>query len=236
MEAQAKPTLDAAVRDGRGKGTARKLRAKGQVPAVVYGSDVDSTALSIDLDHFEDVLATPAGHNTVFELSLDDGTSYEHVIMRDYQVHPVKRSLMHVDLLVVDPDQQIEVDVPVEPIGKARGEKEGGQLRFLHPEITVSCTPMTIPEMLEVDVTELGPGGAILASEVEYPEGVEPVFKVDFAIARILMPRQNVIGLEEEGEEEEGEEGEEGEEVEGEEGEEGEEEEGMPAGAEAPGA
>jgi large subunit ribosomal protein L25 len=235
MEAQSKPTLDAKVRKGRGKGTARKLRANGQVPAVVYGSDTDSTALSIDLDSLEDVLDTPAGHNTIFELSLDDGTSYEHVILRDYQVHPVKRNLLHVDLLVVDPDQEIEVEVPIEPVGKARGEQEGGQLRFLHPEVKVRCTPMTIPEMLEVDVTDLGPGGAILASEVEYPEGVEPVFKVDFAIARILMPRQNVIGLEPEGEEEEGEEGEEGEEVEGEEGE-GEEEEGMPAGAEAPGA
>jgi large subunit ribosomal protein L25 len=233
MEAQTKPTLDAVVREGRGKGTARKLRANGKVPAVVYGNDVDSTALSLDLDEFEEVLETPAGHNTVFELSLDDGTTHEHVIMRDYQVHPVKRNLLHVDLLVVAPDQEIEVEVPIEPVGRARGEREGGQLRFLHPEVKVRCTPMTIPEMLEVDVTELGPGGAILASEVEYPEGVEPVFKVDFAIARILMPRQNVIGLEPEGEE--GEE-EEGEEAEGEEGEEGEEEEGAPAAAEAPGA
>ncbi|MGM0555066.1 MAG: 50S ribosomal protein L25 [Myxococcota bacterium] len=234
MASQTKPTLDASVREGRGKGTARKLRANGKVPAVVYGNDVDSTALSLDLDEFEEVLETSSGHNTVFELALDDGTTYEHVIMRDYQVHPVKRSLLHVDLLVVAPDQEIEVKVAIEPIGRARGEREGGQLRFLHPEVKVRCTPMTIPEMLEVDVSDLGPGGAILASEVEYPDGVEPVFKVDFAIARILMPRQNVIGLEPEGEE--GEE-EEGEEVEGEEGEEGEEEEeGAPAAAEAPGA
>lgn len=233
VASEEKSTLRAEVRGDSGKGVARKLRAKGLLPGVVYGSDVESVPLRIDQEELEEVLEGPRGVNTVFELTLDDGTSHELVILRDYQVDPIRRDLIHVDLMVVSPDQEIVVTVPIKPVGRSLGEREGGKLRLIHPEVPVRCTPVTIPTSIEMDVTELGPGGAISASELAFPDGVEGDFKVDYAVARILMPRQNVIGLEPVGAAEEEEEEEEG--VEGEEGAEG-EEEGVPTGAEAPGA
>ncbi len=219
MDAQNNPTLVAQRRADSGKGAARRLRRAGLLPAVCYGRNVDAVALAINLEDLEEAIDTPKGLNTVFTVELDgEEASYDNVILRDYQVHPVRRDLLHVDLMVVEDGQFIEVSVPIEPVGRSLGEREGGKLRLLHPEVKVACVPSAIPELIEVDVTQLGPGGAIMASELAYPEGVEPTFKVDFAIARILMPRQNVIGLEpvgaaaeaEEGAEEEAEAGEEG--------------------------
>lgn len=226
MDAQTNPTLVAERRTESGKGSARRLRRAGLLPAVCYGRNTDAVSLAINLENLEEAIDTPKGLNTVFDVELDgEDTAYRNVILRDYQVHPVRRDLLHVDLMVVEEGQEIEVSVPIEPVGRSLGEREGGKLRLLYPEIKVICTPSTIPDTIEVDVTELGPGGAIAASELDYPEGVEPSFKVDFAIARILMPRENVIGLEPEGAEEEAAEGEEAV-AEGEEGatEEGEEE------------
>ncbi len=227
MNAQANSTLVASRRTESGKGAARRLRREGLLPAVCYGRNTDSVSLAISLDNLEEAIDTPRGLNTVFTVELEgEDASYDNVILRDYQVHPVRRDLIHVDLMVVEAGQQIEVRVPIEPVGRARGEKEGGKLRLLYPDVKVMCTPAAIPDVLEVDVSDLGPGGAIMASELDFPEGVEPTFKADFAIARILMPRENVIGLETpeeeaaaaaeaEAEAAEGEEGEEG--VEGEE-------------------
>ena len=225
MNAEPTSTLVAQRRTESGKGPARRLRREGFLPAVCYGRNVDSVPLALDLDELEEALDTPKGLNTVFTLQLDgEETAWDNVILRDYQVHPVRRDLLHVDLMVVEPGQKVVVKVPIAPVGKARGEREGGKLRLLHPDVEVTCVPGAIPESIEVDVTDLGPGGAILASELDCPEDVEPTFKVDFAIARILMPRQDVIGLEPEGAEEEAEE--EGEEAAAEEGEEAAAEEG----------
>ncbi|QDG50090.1 50S ribosomal protein L25 [Persicimonas caeni] len=197
MDASNNPTLMAERREESGKGAARRLRRAGLLPAVCYGRNTESVALAINLEDLEDAIDTPKGLNTVFTVQLDgEDTSFDNVILRDYQVHPVKRDLLHVDLMVVEEGQEIEVRVPIEPVGRSLGEREGGKLRLLYPDIKVACVPSAIPEVIEVDVTELGPGGAILASELDFPEGVEPTYKVDFAIARILMPRQNVIGLE----------------------------------------
>ncbi|MFB6263231.1 MAG: 50S ribosomal protein L25, partial [Bradymonadaceae bacterium] len=134
------------------------------------------------------------------------------------QFDPVKRELTHVDLMVVEPDREIVMDVPVEPRGEAEGEELGGRLQIMHPEVPVRCTPTTVPDSIPVDIEELGPNDTISASELDYPEGIEPEFKNDYAVLRIMMPRTGVVGLEPEGPEaEEEEEVEEGEEVEAEE-------------------
>ena len=239
------PTLSVSVRDKTGTGASGRLREADMIPGVCYGTNVDSFAITLDPERLRDVLEAGRGRNTVFELEVDDGTTYDHVLVRDYQFDPVKRSLTHVDLFVVEPDRTIVVDVPVEPYGEAEGVQLGGQVQIVRPEVPVMCTPETIPDTIEVDVTELGPNDSRKVSELEYPEGIQPASETDFPVVRIMMPREGVIGLEEEGPEaEEGEEVEgeevEGEEVEGEEVEgeapEGEEPEGGAPGASPPGA
>lgn len=239
------PTLQVSVRDETGSGPSGRLREQGMIPGVCYGSGVDSFPVALDPDTLRDVLDTGHGKNTVFSIDVDgDDDEYDHAILRDFQFDPVKRTLTHVDLFVVDPDREIVVDVPVEPYGEAEGVHMGGQLQIVRPEVPVRCTPATIPDVIEVDVSDLGAEDSKKVSELEYPDGVESAAETDFPVIRIMMPRTGVIGLEPEGaeaEEEEEVEGEEveGEEVEGEEAEEGEGEEGeeggMPEGAAPPG-
>lgn len=235
------PTLEVEARDQTGTSASRKIRAEDAIPGVCYGSGTDSFPVQLDPEALRDVLDEGHGRNTVFAVETNDGRGFDYVLLRDFQFDPVKRTLTHVDLFVVEPDRNITVEVPVEPYGEAEGVRAGGRLQLLRPEVPVRCTPKTIPDTIEVDVSELGPEDAISASDLEYPEGVEPGFETDYAVVRIMMPRTGVVGLEPEGpeaEEEEEAEEVEGEEVEGEEAEEAEEgeDEGPGGGASAPGA
>lgn len=241
------PTLEVEIREETGTGAAGRLRENGLIPGVCYGGEIESFSVALDPDDLRDVLEEGRGRNTIFELEVEGGETFEYVLLRDYQFDPVKRSLTHVDLFVVEPDRSIVVDVPVEPYGEAEGVHMGGQLQIVRPEVPVRCTPATIPDTIRVDVTDLGPNDSKKALELEYPDEVDAASETDYPVVRIMMPREGVIGLEPtgpeaeeevEGEEVEGEEVE-GEEVEGEaaEGEEAAEEgEEGGGGARAPGA
>lgn len=196
MEAQTHPTLLAERRTESGKGSARRLRRAGRLPVACYGNGMDSLSLSIDCATLEEALDGPRGLNTVFQVEVSgEDQNYANVILHDYQVEPVSRELLHADLLVVKEDQLVEVNVPITTVGQAKGEREGGSLRVIRPEVKVRCSALNIPIAIEADVSELGPNDVIMASELKYGDDVEPVFVTDFAIARVMMPRQNVIGL-----------------------------------------
>jgi large subunit ribosomal protein L25 len=241
----AERTLEANVRDNTGSGPSNRVRQEGLVPGVCYGKDTDSISVAVDPDELRKVLDTPQGENTVFSLDVDGEGSFDNVMLRDYQINPVKRELQHVDLWVLDPNRVVTIDIPVSPQGTPEGEKEGGILQIVQPELEVECKVSDIPSALEVDVTHLGPGDTITADEIDLPEGVKATYDANFAVARIMMPREDVVGLlspeeiaeMEAEEEEELEEGEvpEGEEA-AEEGEGEEEEEGAAPGAAPPGA
>lgn len=243
--ASEQPTLNVRERDETGSGAAGRIREEGLIPGVCYGSNVESFSIVLDPDRLRKLLDQGRGRNTIFEIDVDGGETYDYALLRDYQFDPVKRTLTHVDLFVVEPDRSIVIDVPVEPYGEAEGERMGGQLQIVRPEVPVRCTPTTIPDGISVDVSDLGPNDSKKVFALEYPEGIEPAAETDFPVVRIMMPREGVVGLEPEGPEAEEEEaaeveGEEveGEEVEGEEAEEAEEEgeEEGGAGARAPGA
>lgn len=205
MEAQTTPTLLAERRTESGKGSARRLRRAGLLPVACYGRGVDSLTLSINTAALKDALEGPHGLNTVFQVDVDgEDLKYENVILHDYQVEPLSRALLHADLLVVEDDQLIEVDVPITSVGRAKGERSGGRLRMIHPQVRVRCSVLNIPVGIELDVSDMGPNDVKMASDLDYGEGVEPVFVTDFAIARVMMPRQNVVGLDDvdEGEDE----------------------------------
>ncbi len=229
MATQENPTLEATTRQDSGKGVARKLRAKGLVPAVCYGQGIETKSLVIDPDDIIKLFAEPKGRNTIFDIEVDGDERIENVMVKSYQAAPVRRELIHVDFYLVDLDEPIATEVPIEVVGRARGEREGGVLRVIRPEIEIKAKPYDIPASIPVEVTEMDPNDTILAEDVELPEGVEPGYRYNYAMLSVVIPRKRSILLgEEEGEEEEGEE-------EGEEGEEGEGEE-MPAAAAGPGA
>ena len=244
MATEETPTLTAKVRDPEGTSGAKAVRRRGKVPAVCYGHGIDNTPIEVDPNEFDKIVEQPRGLNTVIEIELDNGDKLENLLLRDYQVEPSTRVLQHADFVAIDPDQQIRVRVPIKPEGEAEGVKEGGRLQFVHRDVEVFVSPTEVPESIPVDVTELTPDGSIGTDELEYPDGVEPAHKTDYAVLRIQMPREEIVTAEPTAttaattptteEEEELLEGEEA--PEGEEAEEGEEEEGAVPGAQAPGA
>ncbi len=224
-----RPTFKVQRREQSGKGIARKLRANGLIPGVCYGTNVDSVAVTADPKELYKLLTTRRSTNIVFELDIEGGDSHEHVMVRDYQIDPVRRELRHADFVVVDPEKPLRIAVPVETSGKPKGEQEGGRLQMLRDEIPLWCRPAQIPVAIEHEVSDMGIGDSLLASELELPEGTEPAYKVDFAVATVILPRAKPVApaaaVAVEGEEALEGEAVEGEAVEGEEGEEAPEEE-----------
>ncbi len=212
MATAEKQTLAAESRTDSGKGVARRLRAAGKVPGTLYGHGLDGAqSVTLDPEAMYDLLTTRKRQNIVFGLDVD-GQKYEDVMVKDYQIDPVRRDLLHADLIVVDPSKRVSVTVPVDPVGRPVGVRAGGRLQVVRGMIPVTCLPNEIPTSLEHDVTHLKMGEAVLATELNLPEGLEPDWPVDFAVVRVAIPRGTKASELDE-DEEEGEEGEGGEEA-----------------------
>ena len=157
--------MEVAAREERGKNAARRLRATGRVPAIVYGLGAPPQAVAIDSHQITNVLKEPAGHNRVFNLQ-NNGAS-EHAMAVDYQIDPVKHSLLHVDLRRVDLDKPVTVSVPVSAVGTAVGVKnEGGFEEMVNREVRIECLPLDIPEHIDVAVDDLHVGQSIRVKDV----------------------------------------------------------------------
>lgn len=157
--------MEVAVREERGKNAARRLRLTGNVPATVYGLGKAPQSISVNTRAMTSVLKEPSGHNRVFNIKCDG--VQEHAMAVDYQIDPVKHSLLHVDLLRVDVSKPVTVSVPIKAVGTAFGVKtEGGFEEMVSREVRIECLPLDIPESLEVDITDLHVGEAIRAKDL----------------------------------------------------------------------
>ncbi len=183
-----KPTFKAEKRVDSGKGVARKLRAAGKIPAVCYGTD-ETVSLSADPKVLTELLTGPFRTNLVFRLEID-GDVLEDVMVREYQLDPVRRTLLHADFVAVDPNQKLKVTVPVKSTGRAKGVREGGKLRNVRPEVDVFALPNEIPVKIVHDVTGVGLNEVVRASELELPEGVEPAYTNDYSVFSVAAQRK----------------------------------------------
>jgi large subunit ribosomal protein L25 len=204
--------LVAQPREGTGKGVARKLRAAGRVPAVLYGAGLDSTPVSVDSKDLFHVLHTGAGYNVLVDLKLDGN---EHlVIPRDVQRDHIHGRFIHLDLLAVRRDETIKISVPIQIVGESVGVKAGGVVEHHLWEIEVECLPQDVPDAIEADITELEIGMGLRVSDLQAPAGVTFLTNEEESVVAVAQP-QMAVELEEE-EAAEGEEGVEGEAAEGE--------------------
>ncbi len=208
--------LVAEPRTDSGKGVARKLRAAGRVPAVLYGAGVESTPLSVDSKELFHLLHTGAGANVLVDLVVD---GQEHLaIPRDVQRDHIHGRFIHLDFLAVRRDEKIHISVPVRVVGESAGVKAGGVVEHHLWEVEVECLPTDVPEAIEVDITELEIGMGLRVSDLVAPQGATILTNPEDSVVAVQQPQMAV-----ELEEEEAAEGEEGEEAaEGEEGAEGE--------------
>lgn len=185
----AMPTVQAKSRNTHGKSAARRLRSEGSVPAVVYGKGITASSVALAPKDVLAVLATEKGQNTVIEMTVDGAKSL--VMIKEFSVHPVKRSLVHVDLVEVKLDRPVDVQIPLFTHGKAVGVTAGGLLRQVFRTLPVRCTPDKIPAKLDVDVTELALGDAISTAEVKVPEGVSILLPSEQTIVAVVAPEKD---------------------------------------------
>ena len=198
---------------GRTEGTrpSRRLRREGRVPAVVYGLGQEPVAVSVAWPDLRVALTTDAGLNALITLDIDGDRQLS--IVKDLQRHPVRRDVLHVDFLRVDPDAEVDVEVPVVLIGEAKQvTQKSGMVDHVMHAMPVQARIDAIPDQLEVDISELDVGESIRVEDVALPEGVRPSGDPEAAVAvgvitRSTMEAMRLEKLAEEGVPEEGEEG-----------------------------
>jgi large subunit ribosomal protein L25 len=179
-------TIEVHPREQRGKNSNRRLRGEGLVPAVVYGGGREPLPIQIHKRTLLDLMRSTEGHNPVFLLQLAGTDKSRHAMIRELQIDPVSRHVLHVDFQRVLMTETVRVGVHVELVGVPYGVKtEGGMLDFVTRELHVACTPDKIPAKIEVDVSKLHVGQHIEASEITLPEGVELVDEPGRVIAGV---------------------------------------------------
>ena len=150
-------TLQAEKRDGRGKNEARRLRASGRIPAVVYGTEKNkATEISVDPKVLLRILHSDSGVNTLIGLEGAGLSTGGRVLVKEYQLDPIDHRLLHADFYAVAMDKMLTVTVPVVLKGEPKGVKQqGGIVDFVNREIEVECLPADIPEHVDIDISEL---------------------------------------------------------------------------------
>ena len=180
-------TLQIEMRDGRGKGAARKLRADGHIPANIYGHGIDSIAVKADAHEFDALTSRISVENTLVELELE-GKSRQ-VLIREIQRHPYKSQVLHVDFFAIRADETIKVSVPVHVTGTASGVKNsGGVLQQALHEVDIEVLPSDIPEAFEIDVSELEIGDSLHVSDLD-TMGFETSEAPERTIVTVQPPR-----------------------------------------------
>lgn len=195
--------LVAEPREGTGKGVARKLRAAGRVPGVLYGHGMDSTALSVDAKDLFHVLHTGAGTNVLVDLVVD-GT--EHLALpRDVQRDHIKGRFVHVDFLAVRRDEKIHVTIPLRIVGESPGVKAGGVIEHHLWELNVECLATDVPEAIDVDVSDLEIGSGVRVGDLKAPRDVTILTNPEDSVVAVTQPQMAVEAEEEAAEAVEGE-------------------------------
>lgn len=183
----------AAKRDLQGTGASRRLRRAGKVPGIVYGAGQDAVSLEFDHKALFLQFRHEAFHASILTLNVDG--KKESVLLRDYQMHPVRNTIQHIDFQRVSATEKIHVKVPLHFVNAdiAPGVKlSGGIVAHILTEADVSCLAKDLPEFIEVDLANLEAGHSIHLSEIKLPKGVE--FSElghgnDAAVASIAKPR-----------------------------------------------
>jgi large subunit ribosomal protein L25 len=160
--------IEGQVREGRGKGPARRVRLTGMVPAVLYGGKKDAISLTVEAKQVAKILRSETGHNTIFTVTVANGGD-EKAMVRDWQVDPVSGKLLHVDLFRIAMDVRMRVMVPVHTFGEAQGVKlQGGVFETVTREVEVECLPGDIPEEFRVDISDMMIGKQLRASDLPF--------------------------------------------------------------------
>jgi large subunit ribosomal protein L25 len=192
-------TLQAEKRGGRGKNEARRLRASGRIPAVVYGAEKGKAVeIAVDPKTLLRILHSESGVNTLIGLQLDGGDT--RVLVKEYQVDPIDHKLLHADFYQVAMDKTLTVTVPIVLKGEAKGVKQqGGIVDFVHRDIEIEVLPGDIPENITVDITELMLNQGVRVRDLMGSDAAGTAVKwkatsdADMMIVHVVAPRAEEV-------------------------------------------
>ncbi|MBI2335730.1 MAG: 50S ribosomal protein L25/general stress protein Ctc [Deltaproteobacteria bacterium] len=180
-------TIEATIREGVGKGAARKTRFKGLVPAVLYGMQQEAMPLAVEPKPILKLLSKGAGSTELLDLKIGENAPIP-VLIKDYQASVIRRDLQHIDFLRVDLTKKIQVEVPIKLIGRAAGVQEGGVVEVLTRRLDVRCLPTQIPEAFELDVSALNIGQSLHVSDLKIPPEVEVLTRLETTVVSVVAP------------------------------------------------
>ncbi len=184
--------LTVQLRRDTGKGVARRLRSRGLVPGICYGKTMEQPLpIQLDPKELKGALDPQKRQNTVIDLTVENAEGSAKSItamLKEYQVHPIKRGILHVDLLAIEADKPVEAEVPIKLVGRAAGLVEGGQLNVARYKVLVRCKPADIPARLELDVSSMEIGDVLHISDLVFPEGVVSLDAERFAVVTCVAP------------------------------------------------
>ncbi|MDA8382176.1 MAG: 50S ribosomal protein L25/general stress protein Ctc [Betaproteobacteria bacterium] len=186
--------ITATRRGVQGKGASRRLRRAGRLPGIVYGGGVEAAVIEMDHNEIYHRLKQEAFHASILSLVVDGAK--ESVLLRDFQMHPYRPQILHMDFQRVAQDQKVHVKVPLHFVNAdvAPGVKlAGGVVSHILNEVDISCLPKDLPEFIEVDLSNLAAGHSVHLSQLKLPGGVEISALAkggeDLAVATIVVPR-----------------------------------------------
>jgi large subunit ribosomal protein L25 len=187
--------VNVAVRPGTKKGGARKVRATGKVPGVLYGRKEEPVAVLFDEKELITSLDKERKRNTVLKLAISNGDKTEEItaMVREAQINPLSRRLVHVDFLRVDLEAEVQVTVPLVLTGKAVGLQNGGQLHQSLHMIPIAAKPAAIPTKLELDVSALDIGDALHVSDLKLGAGVRALLDARDGLASVVAPKAEKV-------------------------------------------
>jgi large subunit ribosomal protein L25 len=190
MAQQAK--LTAQRRTQVGRNAIKKIKADGMVPGVIYGSAQEPVNLQINGRELLNVLSHASGENILVELEILDGSEKRNALamIQEIQHHPLQREILHVDFHAVSANETVSAEVPIETVGEAVGVKvHGGLLEHILRYLEVECLPGDLPQVIEVDVTNLDVGQSLHVRELKLPPGVEAITDAEQTVVAVVESR-----------------------------------------------
>jgi large subunit ribosomal protein L25 len=193
MAEQKEITVRATKREGRGKNDARRARREGMVPISVYGGEGGSVAALAPIRELAAILRSESGRNTIFTIDIE-GIGASEVMFHERQVDPVRGRLIHADLTRLVKGQKIEVTVPLHLVGEPVGvREEQGVLEQIIREIEIRCEPREIPDVVNVDVSNLGVHDVVHISDIQVAEGIEILNPPETVIATVGIIKEEPV-------------------------------------------
>jgi large subunit ribosomal protein L25 len=179
------------VRTTTGNGPARRLRQKGQIPAVLYGPGTESVLLSVNISDIDRILKKGRIGQVLLNLVIPNNgeTSTKTVMVKELQHHPVSRNYLHIDFYEVAMDRKIMVNIPVTTTGKAKGVENGGILQIIRRELEVQCFPLDVPESIEIDISDLDIGDSIHLGDIARQSKIEFLDDENFTVVTVVSPK-----------------------------------------------